>query len=407
MIKEKYILTRREMNLSVANGEISSIIKKSITESACRAYDNGCIGVAGNLGEADDELMKQAVENLKLMIPYDAEATMGIVRQEHLECGDFSLEDSSSFLKEAEEVLGILKKEYPQLIFSNKIYLIEESRRLINDAGTDLHYSDRVMGYVLLVKHVDSVNIFDDSLAYMVRDFHREAFLKEAGEHLNAFQNPVAMPEGDMLPVIINPMGLGSFIVQNLNALAFGHKTSFFNGKLGEKLFDDKFSLYVDRSPEIICNAFFDAEGSTCEGDKCYLIQNGVLVKPFADKKLAGEFGYENTATAGGAYDSVPSNTDYCFSGECSQQTLKELLGDRDGIYITNMSGGDFTSEGDFASPVQTAFLYRGGRLVGRLPEFSISGNIYDIFGKNFIGISSDRPYEGDHKMVAKMQVSQ
>lgn len=406
MVKEKYVITHREINLSVSNGEISSVIKKSHVKSACRAYDNGCIGVAGKFGEADEELMRQAVENLKLGIPYEAEATVGAVRQEHRECGDFSMEDSSSFLKEAEEVLGILKQEYPQLIFSNKIYLREDSTRLVNDAGTDLQYSDRIMGYVLLVKHVDSVNIFDDSLVFMVREYHRDAFLKEAREHLDAFLNPVEMLEGDMLPVVMDPMQLGQFIIMNLDALAFGHKTSFFNGKLGEKLFDDKFSLYVDRGPEVIGNAFFDVEGSTCRDDKCYLIQNGVLVRPFADKKLAGEFGYENTATAGGAYDSVPSNTGYSFSGECSQQTLQELIGEGDGIYITNMSGGDFTSEGDFASPVQTAFLYRQGRLVGRLPEFNISGNIYDIFGRNYVGISSDKPYEGDHKMVVKMQIS-
>ena len=38
---------------------------------------------------------------------------------------------------------------------------------------------------------------------------------------------------------------------------------------------------------------------------------------------------------------------------------------------------------------IRSAFLYRDGRLVGRLPEFGVSGNIYDIFGKNFVGLSS------------------
>ena len=405
MVKEKYIVKSKEINLSVTNGEISSVIKKDITASACRVYDKGHIGVAGRLGEADDALMEQAMENLKLQIPYEAEATAGSVRREQMECGTFRVEDNHGFLKEAEEVLHILREEYPQLIFNNKIYLTEESKQLINDAGTDLYYSDRVTGYVLLVKHVDSLNVFDDGLVYMERDYHREAFLKQAREHLDAFLHLVQMPEGDKLPVIINTMELGGFLVQNLDALAFGHKTSFFNGKLGEKLFDDKFSLFVDRSKDIICNAFFDVEGSTCEDDKCYLIQNGVLIRPYADKKLRKEFGYENTATAGGAYDSVPANTASCFSGASTGHTLEELIGEGEGIYISVMSGGDFTSEGNFASPVQTAFLYRRGKLVGRLPEFSISGNIYDIFGKNFVGISSDKPYEGEHKMVVKMQV--
>ena len=51
MVKEKYILKNREINLSISGGEIDSVIKKSITQSAYRTYDKGCIGVAGMLGE--------------------------------------------------------------------------------------------------------------------------------------------------------------------------------------------------------------------------------------------------------------------------------------------------------------------------------------------------------------------
>lgn len=405
MVREKYIVRSREVNLSVTNGEIASVIRKSITKSACRVYDNGCIGIAGKLGEADGELAARAQENLKLGIPYEAEATAGKVRKEHYECGSFSVEDNDGFLREAEEVLGILKKEYPQVIFSNKIRLAESGVELANDAGTDLACSDRYMSMELLIKHVDSINIVDDVLAYVSRDFERERFLKEAREHLDAFLNPVPLPEGEELPVIVNPMHFGSFLIEHLDAQAFGDGTSFFNGKLGKKLFDERFSLFVDRGTENPGIAFFDVEGSTCAEDRCDLIRDGVLLRPYADKKLEREFGYENTATAAGAYDSVPSNGDMCFSVEPSGQTLQELIGAGDGIFVTFMSGGDFTSEGDFASPVQTAFLYRGGRLVGRLPEFSVSGNIYDMFGKNFIGLSSDRPYEGDRRLAVKMKL--
>lgn len=411
MIREKYILKNREINLSISGGEISSVIKKDITQSACRVYDQGFIGVAGKLGEADPELMEQAVENLKFQIPYEAQATEGKVRREDwaaqaMDGESPAAENPQSFLREVQEVLEILKKEYPQLIFGNKVRLSQLSRYLCNDAGTDLFFSDRLVSWELLVKHTQSVNVFDDFLAYTVRSLNRQAFLKEAREHLDAFLNPVSLPdpdssqdsspEGRLLPVILSPMAFGGFLIENLDALAFGHGTSFFNGKLGQKLFDEKFSFYVDRSSDSLGTAFFDAEGSTCENDRNYLIKDGVLQKPFADKKLAKEFGYENTATAGGAYDSVPSNTDTCFTVESSGRTLRELIGEKDGIYISVMSGGDFTSEGNFASPVQTAFLYRGGKLVGKLPEFHISGNIYDIFGANFVGASCDRSYEGE-----------
>lgn len=406
MVKETYIAKDREINLSVTGGVITSVIKKNITRSACRVYENGHIGVAGKLGEADGELMAQALSNLSLQIPYEPDATRGSIRQEHMEQGSFSVEDSGGFLREVEEVLAILKKEYPQMLLSNKIRLSQSSRHLTNDAGTDLSFSDRVMGLELLVKHADSVNVFDDLLACTTRDFQREPFLREAREHLDAFLHPAVLPEGEMLPVIVTPMAVLSFLLENLDALAFGRGTSFFNGKLGQKLFNERFSLYVDKSLDTPGNPFFDVEGSTCPGDRCDLIREGVLLRPYSDKKLSREFGYDNTATAGGAYDSVPSNMGGSFAISSSGQTLKELIGERDGIYISVISGGDFTSEGNFASPVQTAFLYRNGKLVGRLPEFGISGNLYDLFGKDFIGLSADRAYEGEFKLALNMKIA-
>ena len=145
MIREKYILKNREINLSISGGEISSVIKKDITQSACRVYDQGFIGVAGKLGEADPELMEQAVENLKLQIPYEAQATEGKVRREDwaaqaMDGESPAAENPQSFLREVQEVLEILKKEYPQLIFGNKVRLSQLSRYLCNDAGTDLFF---------------------------------------------------------------------------------------------------------------------------------------------------------------------------------------------------------------------------------------------------------------------------
>jgi len=69
---------------------------------------------------------------------------------------------------------------------------------------------------------------------------------------------------------------------------------------------------------------------------------------------------------------------------------MKELLDGRNGILVWIASGGDFTPEGRFATPVQLAYLFDGENLLGRLPELSVASNLYDMFGKDFIGVSSD-----------------
>lgn len=64
-------------------------------------------------------------------------------------------------------------------------------------------------------------------------------------------------------------------------------------------------------------------------------------------------------------------------------------------------SGGDFTPDGLYATPVQVAYLTDGEKLIGRLPELTIKGSVKDYFGKNFIGVSKDKCIYADNERMA------
>ena len=42
---------------------------------------------------------------------------------------------------------------------------------------------------------------------------------------------------------------------------------------------------------------------------------------------------------------------------------------------------------GDFGLPVLLAYVYEDGKLLGTLPEFSLSGIVFDVLGGDLIGI--------------------
>ena len=44
------------------------------------------------------------------------------------------------------------------------------------------------------------------------------------------------------------------------------------------------------------------------------------------------------------------------------------------------------TPSGDVAMPALVAYLVEDGKLVGRLPEFTVTANLFDIFGDGYIG---------------------
>ncbi|MBN2220936.1 MAG: hypothetical protein JW708_01935, partial [Vallitaleaceae bacterium] len=59
--------------------------------------------------------------------------------------------------------------------------------------------------------------------------------------------------------------------------------------------------------------------------------------------------------------------------------------------------GGDFTPDGNFAAPVQIAFLFDGNTILGKLSEFTMKSNLYKMLGEDYIGTFENKFfYQGD-----------
>lgn len=401
MKRELYSLTVNKTTLNVTQNKVDAVRKNSITKSACRVYDNGCIGISGFFGKPTEQDWKAAEKNLELHIPYEYEPESGKVRFENRR---EELLSEKEFLEKSESMLAKLSEQNPNFIFSNKLISIDLTTSLENDQG--LHYECKDHAYIfsLVFKRKDSNAVFDGGVGYQSRTFDEEAFLRDAHRYLEANQKEVALPKEKKLPVVMSFENLYGCLMEGLSAEALGKGTSIFTDKLGKKVFSDQFTLSVDRSKENILAPFFDMEGSTLEGDRIALIQNGTILRGGCDKKNAAEFGVENTACGEGNYDDVPSLGCPGLWTTPSNKTFKEILGKGKAILIDTMAGGDCTAEGNFASPVQSAYLMEDGELVGRLPEFGLSGSIYEMFGKDYMGVTADKPFFADsHMLVVKM----
>ena len=403
MIKEVYTRYVVKTTLNVTQNKVDSVRKNDITKSGCRVYENGCIGISGCFGLPTEEVWKAAEDNLKLEIPYEYAPETGKVRSRDLREEVLSEEE---FLSRSEALLDRLHQENPNFIFSNKIFSVDTAETLKNDQGLNYENRDHYYSFSIIFKHVDSNAVFDGGFGFVNRKFDVESFLRDCHTQLEAYQKPVDLPDVSEIPVVTGLFSVGSKLVEDLAADALGKGTSIFTGKLNQPLFHPDFTLSVDRSSESIGNTFFDMEGSTLDGDQMPLIENGKILRGFCDKKNAAEFGYDNTACGEGDYDDVPvlGLSDACITP--SEKTLKEILGPGKAIFIDTMSGGDCTADGNFASPVQLAYLMENGEFVGRLPEFNLSGSLYEMFGKDYLGYSSDKPYFGDRQLVVRMKLS-
>ncbi|HSN67439.1 MAG TPA: metallopeptidase TldD-related protein, partial [Fusibacter sp.] len=162
--------------------------------------------------------------------------------------------------------------------------------------------------------------------------------------------------------------------------------SSLFKGKLGETLFDSRVNLYQWGDSKATFEPFFDHEGCLTKGDKLPLIENGKLINVFTDKRTAKLYNLPHTGAATGAYDGMPTLSAPPLRLDVDTTDIQKALGGQLAALVVIAAGGDFTTDGDFASPVQVAFLFDGKNILGKLPEFGVRSNLYKLLGEDYIG---------------------
>jgi PmbA protein len=393
--REHYTHHVQELSLNVVQTSVDSIRKKDILRTGLRVYDGGRIGVAGAIGHHDGEdLAQRAIEALDLGISYPYE--LAADRKETIEPPN-ELPQGEAFVEEMQEMLADLQEAQPGFSFSNKINLRSQDIRLANDLALDLRYRSTSIEVGLMIKDKGSSNILDTMVGYDGWRYDRAEFLRLSNMVCDAFSHQVEIEDGTYPVLFVNGDGTTySKLVESLHGLLYGTGGSLFSGKIGQPLFAENLTVYESRNwQDGIIAPFFDAEGTVNEEHRYPLIQNGVLASVRTDKKNAARFGLPLTGSATGDYDSVPGLGNPAAGLAYVQiastgKTMKELLDGRRGILVWIASGGDFTPDGHFATPVQLAYLFDGERLLGRVPELNISSHLYDMFGKDFIGLSTD-----------------
>lgn len=409
MIREQYRSTVTDTTLNIVNSKIESVRNKKIAKTSQRVYQDGFLGVAGAIGNfCGDTLLNEAQEALEKKIEYPSEPSSEKVMSCDMRTEPLS---GQNMVEAFGSLLDELKCRQPDFIFSNKISLTEVEAKIENNAGLKLDYADRCLSFGLIFKEKTSTSVFDGSLGFQERLFDRNLILDEFDLILNAYREKVELPKAGRYPVIFftEDAPVDKF-VSDLKADIFAQGGSLFSGKLGQPLFNETFTFGQSLDPEMVYNTpFFDSEGTVNTRFTYNLIEDGVLKAPYCDKKTAHKYGFAPSGSGFAPYDGVPQTMLMRPYIKRTGYDLKTLLGGQTGIVVLMAAGGDFTPQGDYATPVQLAMLCDGKRLIGRLPEFNLSSNIYEMFGKGFRGVvptSGVLPFTTGSYTVLEMDIS-
>ena len=403
MEKEFIKETQHSVTLNVIAGRIDSYREIEKTTGTVRVYENGFIGVAGCLGEPDEEkLTEQAKEALSFGIPYPCKLEKALEIEERDEEEILLIPE---LIPTMQDFLGRLGVLCPKFAFSHKITLADNFKEYRNSRGRHLVSAGRSFGIELIAQNRGSGNLFDTFFVWSGKHFDSDAVLAYFKEQYDAYFTPTDLEPG-RYPVITIAEELYGTSLRHFVGDMYAAGASLLSGKLGEKVFSDKLTLCDDLNPKTADGAcFFDAEGCIAEQYRPTLIENGVLKALVTTKKTSELYGLPNSGNAEAPYDGVPGIGFHRLYLEPTAKTLSELVPGK-GILIVIASGGDMTPEGHFATPVQMAYLLEDGKIKGRLPELNIGGDFFNMFGKDYIGTVRDAPYRNNSLTAVMMDVT-
>lgn len=245
----------------------------------------------------------------------------------------------------------------------------------------------------------NGINIFElehngNIFSFEYKKLNEEKIIKDMSSILSA---DIRKPIKTDINTIIVPTNMNCIYDFFENVLSCENVIN--NKLIDKKLFSEKLTLSTtldeedSKSTKYGLLPFFDAEGSHIPYYKTNLIENGIVVKPYANRDNAEKYEVENTACGYATKDNYP---DCNLLGACiapGYDTINQLA--PSGIYIMN---ADIVTSGDeITINTKNAYTMENNILKDKIENFEIKVNSYRLFSEKFVGVSRDTVISGDN----------
>jgi len=204
-----------------------------------------------------------------------------------------------------------------------------------------------------------------------------------AGSRAVARLNPGRLKSGAM-PVVFNPRVGGSLVGHLLGAMAgssIARRSSFLLERLEDQLFDSAITIVDDpHRARGLRSRGFDGEGlPTARRD---LVAGGRLTGWLMESASARQLGLAPTGHASRGGNGAPGVSAGNVHMAPGSVDVAGLIADiADGVYVSELIGHGVNGvTGDYSRGA-SGFRIIGGEIAGPVAEFTIAGNLVDMFG--------------------------
>ena len=191
-----------------------------------------------------------------------------------------------------------------------------------------------------------------------------------------------------LLPVIFTPRGVATSLLAPI-ALAFNGKTvlegaSPLKDKLGKQVFDKMLTLWDDATIAYGMGSYpCDDEGIPSQ--RLPLVADGVVSNFLYDLQTAALAGTGSTGSGRRVGGSFPRPSISSLILGVGDVSFEDMVGDmKEGLIVEQLIGaaqGNLLA-GDFGGNVLLGYKVEGGKIVGRVKDVMISGNVYQVLAE-------------------------
>jgi PmbA protein len=399
---EVFLVTAEETPVQFEANRLKHVQGKQSTSVALRIIKNGRLGYATGTDVNDSQSL---VENALETASFGTKARFELPPTTPYPQVDIFDSDVESLPVEkmadlGEKLIALVTEHTPDIVCEAAVEKETIALRIINSRGGQAEYKKSVFGIGVvgnLVRDTDMLFVGEgQSSCHPLTNVGEIA--KVVLKQLDLAKNQASAPTKH-LPVIFTPEGVISALISPLMA-AFNGKTvlqgaSPIGKRLGERVFDDKLSLFDD--PTIAYRPHSrpcDDEGVPSQ--RTPLIEKGVVASFLYDLQTAALAKTKSTGSAsrGGGLP-IPSPSTLVIAP--GKATFDEMVGDiKEGLVIEQLMGAEQGNilGGDFSGNVLLGYKIESGKIVGRVKNTMVSGNVYQLL-KEISAIGSQPKWVG------------
>ncbi|MDP3047778.1 MAG: metallopeptidase TldD-related protein [Chloroflexota bacterium] len=387
---EVFSIASRETPVSFEANRLKELQTKEVRGVALRVVANGRVGLASSTRWGNPVDLVASAMN---MAQYGAEARFELPG--HHQLPTVRVYDSAIEGLSVEQLVAMGQRMIDQVRSSDAAMLCDagvratvSTVRILNSRGADQTIQKSVLSGSLhgnLVRGTDMLDVYE------------EASSCQAGLDLDALATSVirkteyarqlaAITTGPM-PVIFTPKGVAMTLIAPLS-MALSGKMVFqgaspLGDKLGQVVADSGFSLHDDGMLDWASSSgSCDHEGVPCR--RTALIEHGRVMHFYYDLQTAGLAGAMSTGNGFRSLDSLPGPGTTSLVVAPGNASLEEMLADvSEGLLVDQTMGawsGNLIS-GEFSANVHLGYRISQGRIVGRVKDTMVAGNIFQALG--------------------------